>query len=116
MRLFFTYIIRLFAKDLTFIAVSLASQYLRFLQQMAEAMNMDDVASDVGYDMNTDVLVARAHQLSKLEADALVQKTSANYNLHRKVGCVGQDSSKPFTSSASQQRYPGCGFVDAVHK
>ncbi|CAK8692866.1 unnamed protein product [Clavelina lepadiformis] len=60
-------------------------KYLAFLQQMALAMRMDEVAADLGYDFNTDVLIARASQLSKLESDALVEKTSSNYNLHRKV-------------------------------
>ena len=46
---------------------------------------MDEIAADLGYDFNTDVLVARAHQLAKLEADELIEKSSSNYNLHRKV-------------------------------
>ena len=52
---------------------------------MAEAMKMEEIAVDLGYDFNTDVLIARAHQLAKLESDALVEKTSSNYNLQRKV-------------------------------
>jgi len=52
---------------------------------MAEAMKMDEIVADLGYDFNTDVLVARAHQLAKLESDALVEKTTSNYNLQRKV-------------------------------
>ena len=63
-------------------------QHLAFLQQLAEAMKMEEVAADLGYDFNTEVLIARAHQLAKLESDALVEKTSANYNLQRKVKCI----------------------------
>lgn len=56
-----------------------------FVQDMCDAMNMAEVAADIGYDLNTDILVARAKQLIKLETDALAEKTSSNYNLHRKV-------------------------------
>lgn len=52
---------------------------------MAEAMKMEEVAVDIGYDMNTDLLIARANQLARLESDALVEKQSSNYNLNRKV-------------------------------
>ena len=55
---------------------------------MSEAMKMEEVVADLGYDFNTDVLVARAHQLAKLESNALVEKTSSNYNLQRKVKCL----------------------------
>jgi len=55
------------------------------MEQMARALRMDDVASDLGYDFNTEVLITRAHQLTKLEANEIVEKTSSNYNLHKKV-------------------------------
>lgn len=56
-----------------------------FVQDMCDAMNMAEVAADIGYDLNTDILVARAKQLVKLETEAIAEKTSSNYNLHRKV-------------------------------
>ena len=58
------------------------------MQQMARAMRMDEVAADLGYDFNTDVLVARAHQLAKLEADELLEKVSSNHTLNKKVFVV----------------------------
>nr|CAB3228257.1 coiled-coil domain-containing protein 170 [Phallusia mammillata] len=61
------------------------NKYMQFLQQMSDAMGMTSMCLDVGYDMNTDSLIARARQLAKLESDALVQKTSTNHNLHKKM-------------------------------
>uniref|UniRef100_H2ZF69 Coiled-coil domain-containing protein 170 n=1 Tax=Ciona savignyi TaxID=51511 RepID=H2ZF69_CIOSA len=61
------------------------NKYLKFLEQMAEAMHMEDVALDLGYDLNTDVLVARAIQLQRLESEEVVEKTSNNHVLRRKV-------------------------------
>nr|XP_009861725.1 coiled-coil domain-containing protein 170 [Ciona intestinalis] len=61
------------------------NRYLKFLEQMAQAMHMEDVAVDLGYDLNTDVLIARAHQLQRLESEAVVEKTSNNHVLRRKV-------------------------------
>lgn len=52
---------------------------------MCEAMGMDEVAADIGYDLNTEIIVARAMQLKKMETEKLAEKTSSNYNLHRKV-------------------------------
>lgn len=54
------------------------------MQQMADALRMREIPRDC-YDLNTDVLITRAHQLARLENDELVEKSSSNCNLMKKV-------------------------------
>ena len=63
----------------------LFTQYLRFMERMAEIMKMDRISAEVGFDMNGDALLARAAQLAKLEADALADRNTHIYNLQRKI-------------------------------
>ena len=53
-------------------------------------MRVDSLALDMGYDMNGDVLVARAEQLMRGEVDLLADKSSHLYTLQRKVKTMKQ--------------------------
>lgn len=46
---------------------------------------MDPIASDLGFDMAGDAIVARAEQLTKHEGDSLQDKKTHIYNLQRKI-------------------------------
>jgi hypothetical protein len=52
-------------------------QYLGFLERLGRALNMDEISKDVGVDLHTDSLLARAEQLARLESEKLVDKVSA---------------------------------------
>ncbi|KAL4237945.1 hypothetical protein ACF0H5_002655 [Mactra antiquata] len=60
-------------------------RYMRCLQQLGEAMKMDRISLDLGMDMTSDALIARAEQLVKLEKDTLADRSTHIYNLQRKV-------------------------------
>ncbi|XP_066279979.1 coiled-coil domain-containing protein 170-like isoform X2 [Branchiostoma lanceolatum] len=60
-------------------------RYLEFLEKMARVMKLDEIALDVGFDLNGDALVARAQQLVHMEGDSLKDRTTHVYNLQRKV-------------------------------
>ena len=65
-------------------------QYMEFLQKMADVMKVESLALDMGYDMNGDVLIARAEQLMRGEVDILADKSSTLYSLQRKVKTLKQ--------------------------
>jgi hypothetical protein len=57
-------------------------QYLGFLERLGRALNMDEISKDVGVDLHTDSLLARAEQLARLESEKLVDKVSASFNMN----------------------------------
>ncbi|NXD14429.1 CC170 protein, partial [Nothocercus nigrocapillus] len=60
-------------------------KYLKFLEQLNEMMKLDHIAAEVGFDMNVDVILARAEQLVKLEGDAVIENKTLTYSLRRKL-------------------------------
>ena len=60
-------------------------QYVKFLEEMADAMKVGEALMEMGHTFDTDVLIARANQLVKLEGQALVDKTSSNLQLRKQV-------------------------------
>lgn len=60
-------------------------RYLRFLERISRAMNMDPITIDMGVDCLSDAIVARAEQMLRLENDAMVDRKTHVYNLQRKV-------------------------------
>ena len=48
-------------------------------------MKMDPITADLGLDGSAEAILIRAEQLSKLEADALVDRKTHIYNLQRKI-------------------------------
>lgn len=49
---------------------------MNFLDRLARALNMDEISNDIGIDLHTESLLARAEQLCRLESDKLVDKVS----------------------------------------
>ncbi|NWX37015.1 CC170 protein, partial [Notiomystis cincta] len=60
-------------------------KYLKFLEQLNEKMKLDSLAAEVGFDMTTEVILARVEQLVKLEGDAVVENKNVAYSLRRKL-------------------------------
>ncbi|NWX97619.1 CC170 protein, partial [Nothoprocta ornata] len=60
-------------------------KYLKFLEQLNEMMKLDNIAVEVGFDMNVDAILARAEQLVKLEGDAVIENKTMAYSLRRKL-------------------------------
>ncbi|NXJ85211.1 CC170 protein, partial [Trogon melanurus] len=60
-------------------------KYLKFLEQLNEKMKLDNLAAEVGFDMNVDVILARVEQLVKLEGDAVIENKTMAYSLRRKL-------------------------------
>lgn len=52
-------------------------------------MKLDNLATEVGFDMNLDAILARVEQLVKLEGDAVIENKTVAYSLRRKVGKKG---------------------------
>ncbi|XP_010176655.2 coiled-coil domain-containing protein 170 [Antrostomus carolinensis] len=60
-------------------------KYLKFLEQLNKKMKLDSLATEVGFDMNVDVILARVEQLVKLEGDAVIENKTMAYSLRRKL-------------------------------
>ncbi|PKK33502.1 coiled-coil domain containing 170, transcript variant X2 [Columba livia] len=60
-------------------------KYLKFLEQLNEKMKLDNLATEVGFDMNLDAILARVEQLVKLEGDAVIENKTVAYSLRRKL-------------------------------
>ncbi|XP_043480201.1 coiled-coil domain-containing protein 170 isoform X2 [Leptopilina heterotoma] len=59
--------------------------FLAFLDRLGKSMQMDEISQEIGMDLQTESLLVRAEQLSRLETDKLVDKTSVVYQLQRRV-------------------------------
>ena len=57
---------------------------------MADAMKVGEALAEMGHSFDTDVLIARANQLVKLEGQALVEKSSSNLVLRKQVRREGE--------------------------
>ena len=55
---------------------------MQFLEKLGSIMGLDEVSKELGFDLQTDALVARAEQLAKLEGDRLADKV---YNIIPKM-------------------------------
>lgn len=47
---------------------------MQFLEQLGNLMGLDEVSKELGFDLQTDAVLARAEQLTKLEGDRLADK------------------------------------------
>lgn len=47
---------------------------MQFLERMGTIVGLDEVSKELGFDLQTDALLARAEQLTKLEGDRLADK------------------------------------------
>ncbi|XP_023723104.1 coiled-coil domain-containing protein 170 isoform X2 [Cryptotermes secundus] len=59
--------------------------FMAFLERLGRALNMEEISKEVGVDLHTESLLIRAEQLARLESDKLIDKTSAVYQLQRRV-------------------------------
>ncbi|MEE6475042.1 hypothetical protein FKM82_010593, partial [Ascaphus truei] len=59
--------------------------YMKFLEQLSDKMKLERVTADVGFDMRLDAIFARADQLVKLEADAVIENKTLAHGLQRKL-------------------------------
>ncbi|XP_017760087.1 PREDICTED: coiled-coil domain-containing protein 170 [Eufriesea mexicana] len=50
--------------------------FVRFLERLGKAMQMDEISEEMGLDLQTESLVVRAEQLARLETDKLADKYS----------------------------------------
>ncbi|OAD55247.1 hypothetical protein WN48_05004, partial [Eufriesea mexicana] len=48
--------------------------FVRFLERLGKAMQMDEISEEMGLDLQTESLVVRAEQLARLETDKLADK------------------------------------------
>lgn len=60
-------------------------KFVTFCEKLARVMKLDEMADDVGLDVNGEALLARGEQLVKLEADALDDRKTTIYNLQRRL-------------------------------
>ncbi|XP_061844973.1 coiled-coil domain-containing protein 170 isoform X3 [Colius striatus] len=60
-------------------------KYMKFLEQLNEKMKLDNLAAEVGFDMNVNAILARVEQLVKLEGDAVIENKTMAYSLRRKL-------------------------------
>ncbi|XP_062981762.1 coiled-coil domain-containing protein 170 [Elgaria multicarinata webbii] len=59
--------------------------YLQFLDQLSEKMNLNHVTADIGFDMRFEAILARVEQLTKLEGHTLTENKIMARNLQRKL-------------------------------
>ncbi|XP_021937804.1 coiled-coil domain-containing protein 170 isoform X2 [Zootermopsis nevadensis] len=59
--------------------------FMTFLERLGRAFNMEEISKEIGVDLHTESLLIRAEQLARLESDKLIDKTSAVYQLQRRV-------------------------------
>ncbi|XP_007252017.3 coiled-coil domain-containing protein 170 [Astyanax mexicanus] len=60
-------------------------QYLKFLEKLSEKMKIEHIATDLGFDMRLEAILARADQLTRQEGTALVENKTLVYSLRKKV-------------------------------
>ncbi|CAF1686323.1 unnamed protein product [Rotaria magnacalcarata] len=61
------------------------AKFLHFLERLAAIMRIENVSNELGYELNPDVILARAEQLMKVENDSIADQKSSMYNLQRKI-------------------------------
>uniref|UniRef100_W5JYW1 Coiled-coil domain containing 170 n=1 Tax=Astyanax mexicanus TaxID=7994 RepID=W5JYW1_ASTMX len=56
-----------------------------FLEKLSEKMKIEHIATDLGFDMRLEAILARADQLTRQEGTALVENKTLVYSLRKKV-------------------------------
>lgn len=54
---------------------------MQFLEKLGSMFGLDEVSRELGFDLQTDALLARAEQLTKLEGDRLADKVRAGKDI-----------------------------------
>ncbi|XP_071963130.1 coiled-coil domain-containing protein 170-like [Antedon mediterranea] len=65
-------------------------KYMAFIEKICRVLKMDVIALDVGFDLCTDAVLARAEQVMRKEVDTITDKTTHVYNLQRKLKTMKQ--------------------------
>ncbi|XP_062862990.1 coiled-coil domain-containing protein 170 [Trichomycterus rosablanca] len=60
-------------------------QYLKFLEQLSEKLKIENLTTDLGFDMRLEAILARAEQLTQQEGTALVENKTLVYSLQKKL-------------------------------
>ncbi|ODN01396.1 hypothetical protein Ocin01_05287, partial [Orchesella cincta] len=50
------------------------NRFMQFLEKLGSIAGLDEVSRELGFDLQTDALLARAEQLTKLEGDRLADR------------------------------------------
>ncbi|CAF1583069.1 unnamed protein product, partial [Didymodactylos carnosus] len=59
--------------------------FLHFIERLASIMKIENISHDIGYELNADVILARAEQLMRSENDSVVDQKTNIYSLQRKI-------------------------------
>lgn len=60
------------------------AKFLHFLERLAVIFKIENVSTELGYELNPDVILTRAEQLMKLEKDSIGDQKTLIANLQRK--------------------------------
>jgi uncharacterized protein (DUF3084 family) len=66
-------------------------KYVEFSNELCETLNIGQLTTSLGLEVNSEVLLARVQQLVKQEGGALAEKTSALSSLQRKMKATKKD-------------------------
>lgn len=61
------------------------ANFVAFLERLSRTLNMDELTQDVSLELQTESIIHRAEQLSRLESDKIVDKTAVVYQLQRRI-------------------------------
>jgi len=67
---------------------------MQFLEQLGSIMGLDEVSRELGFDLQTDALIARSEQLAKLEGERLADKVC--WIEHSIQCCINSNITKAF--------------------
>ncbi|XP_053365699.1 coiled-coil domain-containing protein 170 isoform X2 [Clarias gariepinus] len=60
-------------------------EYLQFLEHLSEKMKIEQLTTDLGFDMRLQAILTRAEQLTRQEGAALVENKTLVYSLQKKL-------------------------------
>ena len=61
------------------------AKFLHFLERLGSIMKVDNVSTELGYELNPDVLLSRAEQLMRLESNSITDQKTSIYGFQRKI-------------------------------
>lgn len=60
-------------------------QYLKFLEQLSEKLKIENLTTELGFDMRLEAILARVEQLTQQEGTTLIETKTLVYSLQKKV-------------------------------
>lgn len=76
------------------------------MERLSESMNLENTASDLGFEMMLKLVQSRVQQLIQQEATALVESRSLTSSLQRKVQQLNLGNHGGVTVTRSKQNVP----------